>query len=71
MKKTPKQDPGKWDGERKGLSATLTVNLTGLGATFLQGAWTAGAYTDDPSARVAFGVFGAQPREFIFQRENY
>jgi hypothetical protein len=29
------------------------------------------AYDDDPAARAAFGVYGAQPRNFIFFRENY
>lgn len=29
------------------------------------------AYDDDPAARAAFGVYGAQPKGFIFFRENY
>jgi hypothetical protein len=37
---------------------------------YLQGNWTGGTYTVNPSARAAFGVFkGAE--EVIFQRENF
>lgn len=39
--------------------------------SYLQGAWTGGAYDQNPSARAAFGVFGAQPNNFIFRRETY
>jgi hypothetical protein len=28
-------------------------------------------YDDDPAARAAFGLYGSQPRNFIFFRENY
>jgi len=38
--------------------------------TYLQGAWTGGTYTVNPSARAAFGVYkGSQ--EVIFIRENF
>lgn len=38
----------------------------------LQGNWDGGAaYNKDPSARSAFGLYGAQPRQFIFFREGY
>ncbi len=52
-------------------ATTLTVNLSAEGKTYLQGAWTGTTYTEDPSARASFGVFGSQPRNFIFFRENY
>jgi MSHA biogenesis protein MshQ len=39
--------------------------------SYLQGAWTGGAYDQNPSARAAFGTFGAQPNNFIFYRETY
>jgi hypothetical protein len=39
--------------------------------SYLQGAWTGAGYDQNPSARAAFGTFGAQPRNFIFFRENY
>jgi hypothetical protein len=29
------------------------------------------AYDDNPSARAAFGLYGAQPNNFIYFRENY
>jgi len=52
-------------------ATTLTVDLSAEGKTYLQGAWSGSNYTDNPSARATFGVFGSQPRNFIFQRENY
>jgi MSHA biogenesis protein MshQ len=39
---------------------------------YLLGRWGAGtAYNDPPSARAAFGLYGSQPKNFIFFRENY
>jgi hypothetical protein len=38
---------------------------------YLQGAWSSSAYTDNPSATAGWGVYGSQPRNFIFLRENY
>jgi hypothetical protein len=29
------------------------------------------SHDDKPAARAVYGVFGSQPRNFIFQRENY
>jgi hypothetical protein len=53
-------------------TATPAVNLTGETKTYLQGNWSGSpTYTANPSARAAFGVFGAQPRNFIFNRENH
>ncbi|HEY6966428.1 MAG TPA: DUF6701 domain-containing protein, partial [Burkholderiales bacterium] len=45
---------------------------TAASKSFLQGAWGgATTYDQNPSARASFGVYGAQPRNFIFRRENY
>jgi hypothetical protein len=52
-------------------AATLTVDLAAEGKTYLQGAWTGATYDSNPSARASWGLFGAQPQNFIFQRENY
>jgi MSHA biogenesis protein MshQ len=52
-------------------SATLTVNLTAEAKSYLKGNWGVTTYTADPSARVSFGIFGAQPKNFIFYRENH
>lgn len=39
---------------------------------YLLGRWDNGsAYDDKPSATVGFGLYGSQPRNFIFFRENY
>jgi MSHA biogenesis protein MshQ len=38
---------------------------------YLQGNWTGGAWDQNPSARGAWGLFGGQPQNFIYQRENY
>ncbi len=38
----------------------------------LQGRWAdTGSYDRDPNARAGFGLYGAQPRNFIYFRENY
>ena len=53
------------------------VGVANLPATnadkaYLLGRWDGGtAYDDKPSARAAFGLYGSQPRNFIFFRENY
>ncbi|MFY9316581.1 MAG: DUF6701 domain-containing protein [Burkholderiales bacterium] len=39
--------------------------------SYLQGAWTGSTYDENPTARAAFGVYGSQPKNFIFFRENY
>ena len=41
------------------------------GLSYLRGRWTGGTWTDNPSARVAFGLYGGQPNSFIYTRENY
>lgn len=48
-------------------AATTPANIP-----WLKGNWgTAATYIDDPKARATFGLFGAQPKQFIFQREYY
>jgi len=44
---------------------------TAAGRAYLQGAWSGGAWNQDPSAQAAFGLYGSQPKNFIFLRENY
>ena len=44
---------------------------TAAALSHLQGRWAGANYTDNPSARAAFGLYGAQPRQFIYFRENY
>ena len=43
---------------------------SGADKSYLQGAWGVSTYTQNPAARAAFGTYGAQPRNFIFFREN-
>ena len=52
-------------------SATLSIDLAADAKTYLQGDWGVPTYSANPSARAAFGLYGAQPRNFIFFRENY
>ncbi len=44
---------------------------TSANKAYLQGPWSATTYDDDPSSTAGFGIFGSQPRNFIFQRENF
>ena len=47
--------------------ATTPANLP-----WLKGNWgNATTYIDDPKSRATFGLFGAQPRQFIYLREYY
>ncbi len=57
-----------------------TAAATAAGADYLLGRWddTANpdadpntAYDDKPAGRATFGLYGSQPRNFIFFRENY
>ena len=67
-----------------GATGTGTIRLSAPGAAnrgfvlvtptvpaYLQGNWTGASWNQNPSNRAAWGVFGAQPQNFIFQRENY
>ncbi len=52
--------------------AGLQASATAAGKSYLQGAWNGIAtYDQNPTGRAAFGVYGAQPRNYIFMRENY
>jgi MSHA biogenesis protein MshQ len=62
--------PAGGDGMYEG-SVLVTPDLSGAGMSYLKGNWSGIPYTTDPSARAAFGVYGAQPRNFIFFREIY
>jgi MSHA biogenesis protein MshQ len=44
---------------------------TPAGRSYLQGRNAGANYDDDPVARAAFGLFGAQPNNFIYFRENF
>jgi len=59
-------------------AGTLATTAAGMG--YLLGRWSdtsdpdsdgTTTYDDKPVGRAAFGVYGAQPRNFIFFRENY
>lgn len=52
-------------------AVTVTVNLTAEAKSYLKGNWGVATYTADPRSRAAFGLFGSQPRQFIYFRENY
>ncbi len=47
------------------------VAVTPSDKAYLQGPWAGGSYNKDPSATVGFGIYGSQPKNFIYQRENY
>jgi hypothetical protein len=54
-------------------SYCLTVGASQSAASAASMSYLLGGngYNQDPSARAAFGVYGSQPRPFIFQREAY
>lgn len=54
-------------------NGAVEAAATAANRRWLQGRWIGGgaAYDDNPSARASFGLYGAQPKEFIFFRENY
>jgi hypothetical protein len=56
------------------------VAATNSGRSYLWGRWNDAVdpdanantmYDDKPSARAAFGLYGSQPSNFIYFRENY
>jgi len=51
------------------VGATPT-SVQGENASYLQGNWTGGAYTVNPTARATFGVYKGS-EEVIFIRENF
>jgi hypothetical protein len=52
-------------------SVLLTPDLVAAGRTYLRGRWGGATWDQDPSATAAFGLYGSQPQNFIFFRENY
>jgi hypothetical protein len=52
-------------------SVDVTVNLAGAGMTYLQGNWTTTTFTQNPTARANFGIYGSQPNQFLYFRENH
>jgi len=52
-------------------AVTLTVNLTAEAKSYLKGNWGVSTFTADPTSRAAFGLYGSQPSNFIYFRENY
>ncbi|MBI3375552.1 MAG: hypothetical protein HY017_27865 [Betaproteobacteria bacterium] len=48
------------------------VATTPASKSWLQGNWIGSSnYDKDPRSRAAFGIYGGQPRNFIYLRENY
>ena len=52
-------------------TALVTLDLTAEAKSWLKTRRTSATFIDDPAGRVGFGLFGAQPNNFIFRRENY
>lgn len=52
-------------------AVTLTVNLTAEAKSYLKGNWGVATYNADPRSRAAFGLYGSQPNNFIYFRENF
>jgi len=59
------------DLDAAGGDASCVAPVTPTNLTHLQGKWSGSNYDKDPSARAAFGLYGSQPRQFIFLRESY
>jgi len=53
------------------LGVLLAPDLATPSLSYLQGAWPGPAWNQNPGVRAAFGLYGSQPRNFIFFRENY
>ena len=70
--------PSGGDGNYVG-ALDVTFNVSGAGLPFLLGNWSAAdpdssaatAYDDNPVCGASFGLYGSQPKQFIFFRENY
>lgn len=52
-------------------SVLLTPGLVAAGRSYLQAKWTGATWDENPAARATFGLYGSQPKNFIFFRENY
>jgi MSHA biogenesis protein MshQ len=49
----------------------VEAGVTTANRTYLQGKWTGATWNENPAARAAFGLYGSQPKNFIFFRENF
>jgi hypothetical protein len=49
----------------------VQIDLAAESKTWLQLNRNAGAFTQNPLGRAAFGLYGSQPGNFIYFRENY
>ena len=58
-------------GETPASAAVLTYMLGRWNDTLNPDGIASTMYDDNPSARAAFGLYGSQPNNVIFQRENY
>lgn len=52
------------------ISTGVPTTVNGKNATYFQGNWGGGGYTDNPTARATFGVYRGS-EEVIFIRENF
>ncbi|MGH8742383.1 MAG: DUF6701 domain-containing protein, partial [Burkholderiales bacterium] len=52
-------------------AVTLTIDLAAEAKSYLKGNWGVPAFTADPTSRAAFGLYGSQPNNFIYFRENF
>ncbi len=70
--------PSGGDGIYNG-SMSVTIDVAGAGMGYLLGNWSlanpdnnpATAYDVNPSCSASFGLYGSQPNQFTFMRENY
>lgn len=49
----------------------LQAGVSSANAGYLRGKWTGATWDENPTGRATFGLYGSQPRNFIFFRENY
>ncbi|MCA1832778.1 MAG: hypothetical protein LC750_08640 [Actinobacteria bacterium] len=54
-----------------GLGDTTCQAATPANRAYQQGPWSGATYDKDPAAQVNLGLYGSQPKNFIFLRENY
>jgi hypothetical protein len=52
-------------------AVTVIIDLSVGGFSYLSGNWGVPSFTANPTSRAAFGLFGGQPNNFIYFRENY
>jgi len=47
------------------------TGVSSAALAYLQGAWTGVTWNENPTGQATFGLYGSQPKNFIFFRENY